>query len=456
VGYYFNGVYIQTLIEHWDGTSWTIGNSPNNGAGEDNYLFSVTCASASECWAVGAYKTGNIAQTIIERWDGSSWTIVASPNSSSAQHNVLAAAACVSESDCWAIGYHLAESGAYQTLLEHWNGVSWTIADSPNTSVTQDNYFGSLTCNSLSQCWAVGYYFNGATNQTLAARWDGTSWSIISSPNLGTLDVFYDVTCNSAFDCWAVGAYVDGTGLNKPLLERWDGSSWASVTVPTVGDNQDNGFSGVTCVAGSASESGSTCWAVGAYAGASNFYQTLIERYLISPVQLTRLASRKVHGSVGLFDIDLTSGNGVECRSGGATGNYTLVFTFANALTNVDSASVTSGAGSIASSKIDPADAHNYIVNLSGIPNAQTLRINLSGVSDSAGNFGSLVPAQMGVLLGDVNASRRVDAADVSSVRQQTLQPVTATNFRNDINASGRIDAADVSIARQQTLTSLP
>jgi len=62
----------------------------------------------------------------------------------------------------------------------------------------------------------------------------------------------------------------------------------------------------------------------------------------------------------------------------------------------------------------------------------------------------------MGVLIGDVNASRRVDAADVSFVRQQTLQAIDINNFRADINASGRIDAADVSIARQQTLTSLP
>jgi hypothetical protein len=62
----------------------------------------------------------------------------------------------------------------------------------------------------------------------------------------------------------------------------------------------------------------------------------------------------------------------------------------------------------------------------------------------------------MGVLLGDVNGSARVDAADVSRVRQQTLQTITSSNFRADINASGRIDAADVSIVRQQTLTSLP
>jgi hypothetical protein len=73
-----------------------------------------------------------------------------------------------------------------------------------------------------------------------------------------------------------------------------------------------------------------------------------------------------------------------------------------------------------------------------------------------AGDFSATISASMGVLLGDVNASGRVDAADVSSVRQQTLQTIGVSNFRNDINASGRIDAADVSIARQQTLTSLP
>jgi hypothetical protein len=116
---------------------------------------------------------------------------------------------------------------------------------------------------------------------------------------------------------------------------------------------------------------------------------------------------------------------------------------------------VTNGTGTIASNNIDNSDTHNYIVNLTGVTNAQTIMVSLTNVTDSAGDFSSAVSAQMGVLLGDVNASRRVDAADVSLVRQQTLQPVTTSNFRGDINASGRIDAADVSIVRQQTLTSL-
>jgi hypothetical protein len=171
-------------------------------------------------------------------------------------------------------------------------------------------------------------------------------------------------------------------------------------------------------------------------------------------VPLTGIVSRKVHGTAGTFDVDLTNGNGIECR--GTDGSYTLVFRFVNPLSSVSSASVTSGSGSVATSNIDPTDAHNYIVNLTGVANAQRVTVNLANVTDSAGNVSSAVSAQMGVLLGDVNASGHVDAADVSSVRQQTLQPVTSSNFREDINASGRIDAADVSIVRQQTLTSLP
>jgi hypothetical protein len=93
-------------------------------------------------------------------------------------------------------------------------------------------------------------------------------------------------------------------------------------------------------------------------------------------------------------------------------------------------------------------------VNLTNVSNAQTLSISLAGVSDGTNTTNVSVP--MSVLIGDVNVMERVDAADVSVVRQQTIQPVTTDNFREDINASGRIDAADVSIARQQTLTSLP
>lgn len=62
------------------------------------------------------------------------------------------------------------------------------------------------------------------------------------------------------------------------------------------------------------------------------------------PVPLGSVVSRKTHGDAGTFDVDLTNGNAIECRSGGASGDYTLVFTFANTLTSVAGASVGSPA----------------------------------------------------------------------------------------------------------------
>ena len=75
---------------------------------------------------------------------------------------------------------------------------------------------------------------------------------------------------------------------------------------------------------------------------------------------------------------------------------------------------------------------------------------------DSTGASGNIVGPQMGVLVGDANATRRVDAADVSSVRQEALQTVTTSNFRDDLNACRRVNAANASIAWRDTLHSLP
>src|SRR5439155_26883294 len=96
------------------------------------------------------------------------------------------------------------------------------------------------------------------------------------------------------------------------------------------------------------------------------------------PIQLLGVVSRKVHGSAGTFDVNLPlDGSGIECRSGSANGDYTLVFSFANTLTTVGGASVTSGIGSVSTSAIG-TDAHQYIVNLTGVTNAQHLSISLN------------------------------------------------------------------------------
>ncbi len=174
-----------------------------------------------------------------------------------------------------------------------------------------------------------------------------------------------------------------------------------------------------------------------------------------SPVPLISAVSRKTHGSAGTFDVDLTAGNGIECRSGGQNSDYKLVFTFANRLTNVGGASLT-GKGSIRDSEIDPNDAHNYIVNLTGIDNAQVIAVTLTDVTDSAGNFSSSVSATMGVLIGDTNADRFTDSIDVSQTKSQAGNAVTNSNFREDVNVDGFIDAIDASLVKSKSGTALP
>ncbi len=86
------------------------------------------------------------------------WSIVSSPNTSATQHNALRGVTCVSASECWAVGYYLTDN-AVQTLIERWDGTSWAIVSSPNTSTTQSNFLLGVTCVSASECWAVGYYY---------------------------------------------------------------------------------------------------------------------------------------------------------------------------------------------------------------------------------------------------------------------------------------------------------
>jgi hypothetical protein len=175
------------------------------------------------------------------------------------------------------------------------------------------------------------------------------------------------------------------------------------------------------------------------------------------PVQVAGVASRKAHGNVALFDIQLpiTGPRGIECRSGGVNGEHTLLFNFVNTLTSVGGASVANGTGTVSSSYFG-SDAHKYVVQLTGVANAQVITVSLSNVSDSIGNSSATIAVPMGVLLGDVNASGVVTTGDTNLCKAQALQSETSANFRSDVNASGAITTGDVNSVTQNALSQLP
>ena len=132
------------------------------------------------------------------------------------------------------------------------------------------------------------------------------------------------------------------------------------------------------------------------------------------------------------------------------------MFTFANTLTSVNGASITSGTGLVAGNNIDSSDAHKYVVNLTGVTNAQTITVSLTNVTDSAGNFSSAVSASMGMLVGDTNGDGFVNSADISQTKSQSGNAVTSNNFREDVNADGFINSADISLVKSRSGTALP
>ena len=174
-------------------------------------------------------------------------------------------------------------------------------------------------------------------------------------------------------------------------------------------------------------------------------------------IQPVSVVSRKTHGTVGTFDINLplTGKRGVECRSGGPNNNYTVVFQFANPLTSVGSASVSSGAGSVSSSSIG-LNTHEYIVNLTGVTNAQYLTVSLTNAHDSFGNSGNVVGPQMGVLIGDTTANGATNSSDISQTQSQSGIPVNPNNFREDVTVNGAINSSDISLVQSKSGTALP
>jgi uncharacterized delta-60 repeat protein len=195
------------------------------------------------------------------------------------------------------------------------------------------------------------------------------------------------------------------------------------------------------------------------YSGNWNGSESITEsvrNVFLPEVPLVRVVSRKVHVATA-FDINLplTGNPGVECRSGGANADYELIFSFANTLTSVGNASVTTGIGSVSSHMID-ADAHNYIVNLTGVSNVQVITVSLTNVNDSAGNSSSSVPISMGVLVGDTTGNGTVNASDVAQTKANSGQVLDASNFRTDVTVSGSINAADVGLVKSNAGHTLP
>lgn len=208
-----NASFTETLIEHWDGSQWTVVGSPSVPGSDVTLLTTVATVSANDVWAVGYWFTFDefVVHSVIEHWDGSGWSIVSHPDigglfgvASATADDVWAVGqggklhwdgtdwsvsgagelygvASISSTDAWAVGSE--SNGARQrTLAEHWNGTAWRRAP---TRVDESSLEG-VAAVSTREVWAVGFSVKVTPQfsiETLTLHWNGRRWQRVPSPN---------------------------------------------------------------------------------------------------------------------------------------------------------------------------------------------------------------------------------------------------------------------------------
>jgi hypothetical protein len=249
VGAATTGTTTRTLIEHWNGSKWSVVASPSVRSSSGTFLKEVSCTGPSDCWAVGRAVVGTTKQEpIAEHWNGRRWSLIVLPEPAGRLADELRGVSCLTATRCWAVGF--SERVAFSPALplaEHWTGKRWFVVRTAKIAIFTG--LDAVSCRQDTNCWAVGFGPVG----TLAEHWNGRKWSIVVTPR-GTGGALGGVSCPGS-DCLAVG----NDGSESALAERWNGARWSVTPVPSLskGGSVISVLFGVSCV------SSSDCFGVG-------------------------------------------------------------------------------------------------------------------------------------------------------------------------------------------------
>jgi hypothetical protein len=122
--------FAKTLVESWNGSTWSVVASPSAGRltfGDE--LSAVSCASAAFCIAVGSYGPAEFDNSLIEAWNGSRWQVIPSPGRGPDSDAAMSAIDCLSKHECMGVGDSITPAGMQRTFAATWNGTAWTVVE---------------------------------------------------------------------------------------------------------------------------------------------------------------------------------------------------------------------------------------------------------------------------------------------------------------------------------------
>jgi hypothetical protein len=211
------GAFGTAMIEHWDGTQWTVAATPSP-PDPDSRLLALTAVSPSDIWAVGWQSSSNsYTDTIplVEHFDGTAWHLLTAPAPGGSGTSAYPQAVSgTGPDDIWMAGFvspnGLGGVGTGSTsFVEHWNGVAWSLATTslpPGVIGTHSLYAASAT-----DVWVTQTSDEG--NGTSFLHFNGHSWTTVPFPGpeeYGVSYTYYAVSGNGPDDVWAVGTEANG------------------------------------------------------------------------------------------------------------------------------------------------------------------------------------------------------------------------------------------------------
>jgi hypothetical protein len=251
VGGTTSGTVEQPVAVQFNGTSWNAVPVPTVSTGA--FFEGVAGTASNDVWAVGQQNTtSSTPNPLIEHWNGTSWSVVSNPTVPNG--SFLKSVTAVSSTNVWTVG----ENGNLKgDLIEHWNGTIWSLVSSPAFNGANDDLFG-ISADSSNDVWAVGR--DTSNGDLVELNFNRTSWSRMTTPIIRGFASLDAVTALSPTNVWASGRIkATESGIPVALIEHWNGTSWSVITSP----NPDPGASSV--LGGIAAVSANDIWAVGVF-----------------------------------------------------------------------------------------------------------------------------------------------------------------------------------------------
>ena len=182
VGTYLTKQDIKALVYRWNGLRWSIVDGPTFAGRAYPDLRGVSCPSVTSCYIAGSISTRygiKSVRRVIEHWDGTRWTLTSFPKPSfPSTFDVFTGVSCSSTTSCMAVGY--IERGHTFTFTERWDGVHWKVVASPSADAVWSE-LDAVACAAATSCAAVGITYDFDT-KPLAEQWNGTRWAITFAP----------------------------------------------------------------------------------------------------------------------------------------------------------------------------------------------------------------------------------------------------------------------------------